>query len=322
MNLQNPRRAELTGVPFLNNALDFVLSRINALWAVEHYDDGTHKDINADSLTVAGDVTTDGTGTFTGNVTAQSGTAAREVEIGEVSDGGVNSLITGLKFADDADKWLVGIRPVESPGLSGYEYVWFDTNLSSIYPALRLVADSTNVIVALNAVFTSTVRGVQLGENASGKRFDSVNTLITRAQTGYLERGRSAYLGAWTAYVPTWAGSGSNPAIGDGTLSGKYSLIGTTCLVEINVLMGSTTTYGTGNWTFSLPVTAVDTAGCGSGRAFDSDAVLRYNLTSVPSTTTAWTASADAAATVLTSTSPFAWAQNDVLVLAFSYEIA
>ncbi len=43
MNLLNIRRAELSGIPYLNNALDFALTRINALWSVEHNVDGTHR---------------------------------------------------------------------------------------------------------------------------------------------------------------------------------------------------------------------------------------------------------------------------------------
>ena len=56
MNLQNPRRSELTGIPFLNNALDMVLAAINAIWAVEHNEDGTHGAITATSVTATDDV--------------------------------------------------------------------------------------------------------------------------------------------------------------------------------------------------------------------------------------------------------------------------
>ena len=59
------------------------------------------------------------------------------------------------------------------------------------------------------------------------------------------------------AYVPSWTGSGSNPAIGDGTLAGLYFQVGEIVIVSINVVAGSTTTFGSGTYNLSLPVPAV-----------------------------------------------------------------
>jgi hypothetical protein len=56
-------------------------------------------------------------------------------------------------------------------------------------------------------------------------------------------------------YTPTWTGSLTNPAIGNGTLSGEYVRIGDMCTVNIYCLMGSTTTFGTGSWRWDLPFT-------------------------------------------------------------------
>jgi hypothetical protein len=58
----------------------------------------------------------------------------------------------------------------------------------------------------------------------------------------------------WQSYTPTWSSSGSAPAIGNGELLGLYQLIGQkTYLMRIEFRPGSTTTYGTGNYTFSTP---------------------------------------------------------------------
>ncbi|MER5601525.1 hypothetical protein [Streptomyces sp. NPDC002265] len=57
---------------------------------------------------------------------------------------------------------------------------------------------------------------------------------------------------AWTSYTPTWTAS-SNPAIGNGTLAGQYIKIGRTCIAAVRVAMGSTTTYGSGGYSFGLP---------------------------------------------------------------------
>ncbi|MFJ3878075.1 hypothetical protein ACIPW5_11505 [Streptomyces sp. NPDC090077] len=61
--------------------------------------------------------------------------------------------------------------------------------------------------------------------------------------------------GDWVAYTPTWTAT-VNPSLGNGTIVGRYSLIGKTCHVRINMIMGSTTTYGSGEYKYLLPFTA------------------------------------------------------------------
>lgn len=66
-----------------------------------------------------------------------------------------------------------------------------------------------------------------------------------------------AGLGAWTTDTPTWATTGTAPALGNGTLTARYKLLDSkTCLYYLTFIAGSTTTYGTGTWSFTLPVTA------------------------------------------------------------------
>lgn len=63
---------------------------------------------------------------------------------------------------------------------------------------------------------------------------------------------------AWTTYTPTWTSSGTAPAIGNGTLLGRYMKIGRTVICHINMTTGSLSTYGTGNYNWSLPVQAAN----------------------------------------------------------------
>ena len=67
--------------------------------------------------------------------------------------------------------------------------------------------------------------------------------------------------GAWVTYTPTWTGSGSNPSLGNGVLVGKYSKIGRQVTIHINLIPGSTTTFGSGNYNFALPFAAASN-GC------------------------------------------------------------
>lgn len=77
-------------------------------------------------------------------------------------------------------------------------------------------------------------------------------------------------LGTGTSYTPVWASSGTAPAIGNGTLVGRYKLVGKRCTATFRLTAGSGTTYGTGVYNFSLPVQA-GSAMDWIGRAFIGD---------------------------------------------------
>ena len=59
--------------------------------------------------------------------------------------------------------------------------------------------------------------------------------------------------GAWTPYVPVWGSTGTPPALGNGTLVGSYHQVGKTVDIRVKLVPGSTSSYGTGNWNFTLP---------------------------------------------------------------------
>ncbi|MCX4974209.1 hypothetical protein [Streptomyces sp. NBC_00620] len=74
---------------------------------------------------------------------------------------------------------------------------------------------------------------------------------------------------AWTSYTPVWTAATTNPVIGNGVILGRYMKIGRTVLGHINVTMGSTTTYGAGDYSFTLPA-----AGAASGASLIGAAQL------------------------------------------------
>jgi hypothetical protein len=65
--------------------------------------------------------------------------------------------------------------------------------------------------------------------------------------------------GAWTSYGVTWTSTGTAPAVGNGALVGYYGKVGRVVTVKISLTSGSTTTYGTGVYIFSLPFAAATT---------------------------------------------------------------
>src|SRR5688572_9025428 len=79
----------------------------------------------------------------------------------------------------------------------------------------------------------------------------------------------------WTAYTPSWTGSVSNPVLNNGTLTGRYRRVTGSDLivVEGRLTCGSTTTYGSGTYYISVPVTPSATstlAAAGACYFFDS----------------------------------------------------
>lgn len=55
------------------------------------------------------------------------------------------------------------------------------------------------------------------------------------------------------AYGVVWASSGTQPAIGNGALNAEYCRNFNQVFVRINLAAGTTTTFGTGTWKWSLP---------------------------------------------------------------------
>ena len=60
---------------------------------------------------------------------------------------------------------------------------------------------------------------------------------------------------AWTSFVPSWTSSGTQPTLGNGTITGKYAQIGKTVIAHTQLILGNTSSAGTGSYRLSFPVT-------------------------------------------------------------------
>jgi hypothetical protein len=130
---------------------------------------------------------------------------------------------------------------------------------------------------------------------------------------------------AWTAYTPAWTGSTTNPVLNNGTLDARYNRVGKSIDLYIRIVMGSTTTYGTGSYSLALPATGNGTRWTFYADFFDSSASTTYLATGlVLSTGTAslFTAAGGGVVTAVTNIAPFTWAVGDQLVLNGRYEAA
>jgi len=139
--------------------------------------------------------------------------------------------------------------------------------------------------------------------------------------TGYI------YGMPWISYSPVWSTSGTQPVIGNGALIGRYLTIGPLCFVRIRLYVGTTTTFGTGAFQFSVPLTMNQAGGtmldAHGGDASDGQAAYRGmcrfdNANRV----TVFQQSTTPKMPVWTGTTPYAMASADELNIWGSYEIA
>lgn len=132
----------------------------------------------------------------------------------------------------------------------------------------------------------------------------------------------------WQAFTPTWSAATTPPALGNGTLAGRYTQVGKTVHFSIVLTAGTTTTFGTGTFRLTLPVAPEDRRWRFLVDALDTSAGMNWggwgiwdqangvvNI-AVPATTAG---NQDRGASV---TVPFAWATGDVLTISGTYEAA
>ncbi len=156
----------------------------------------------------------------------------------------------------------------------------------------------------------------------------SLNVSGSTNLTGSVTVNQSRIDNGWTAYTPEWTAASVNPVINNGTIEGYYKVIGKTCFVRGNIAMGSTTTFGTGEWYVSMPFTAshadailmtatlldngsgwYNATMAGARAGFNHKAPIQYQ-------------SAGGTANDINPTQPFTWASTDRFIWNGSYEIA
>jgi hypothetical protein len=82
---------------------------------------------------------------------------------------------------------------------------------------------------------------------------------------------------AWTSYTPAWSSTGTAPAINNGTLTGGYAQLNKLFLFRILLTVGSSTTFGTGVLSLSLPGTPRGAVGTWTWKGVGVDAsVAQY----------------------------------------------
>ena len=130
------------------------------------------------------------------------------------------------------------------------------------------------------------------------------------------------------SYTPAWYGSVSNPAIGNGTILGRYHRRGRLVTLWLRVLMGSTTTYGSGLWSFSLPNIRPTVVEGGAPNALgmcqisDTGTADSVGFSSISFDSPDYlVTAASLTGAICTATVPHTWADTDQLTLSISYQL-
>lgn len=131
----------------------------------------------------------------------------------------------------------------------------------------------------------------------------------------------TALSAAWTAYTPVWGASGTQPVLGNGTLVGSYRRVGRTVNVNVKLTMGSTTTFGTGTYTLSLPVLAI-AAVCAAGPLYILDAGTANRSGIAINSSTSVVQMVTSADTDVGQLVPQTFAVNDIIMFSMTYEAA
>lgn len=173
-----------------------------------------------------------------------------------------------------------------------------------VLPALTIAAGSDHIVIGPNSQNANAI--VDSSASVNG-------TFVTSAPV---------------TYAPVLTASTANPVIGNGVLRGEYSRNGSVIHVSVEYTVGSTDTFGTGTWRFSLPVTPPGQTGSptvelGQGYCRQAAGATFEFIQPVviPGTAFAVLQRAGAGGPQVTNAAPFAWATGDIVRFTIDYHL-
>lgn len=203
---------------------------------------------------------------------------------------------------------------------------------------IRVPVGANNTILRANA---SATGGVEWSATLAGLTLDTptiANFNNAQHDHGDADDGGTITIAAvsdlataWAAYVPTWTASVTNPTLGNGTAQGRYKQVGKIVHFVLEIVGGSTTTFGSGTYSFGLPVACVYTGGwvgapVGSAYALASTTQMQGVAQCVTATTVQATVTVDAAGVfggvVQLGSATAGWGSGAPIRLAGTYEAA
>jgi hypothetical protein len=126
-------------------------------------------------------------------------------------------------------------------------------------------------------------------------------------------------------YTVIWGSTGTQPVLGNGSIVGHYNQIANVVSLEISLTMGSTTTFGTGGYIFSLPIQAANkgVSYVGSWMGDNFGVQQEFGLARIDINATGVLLFAPIGTAVVsnvTNTVPHTWKDQDTIKLSIQYE--
>lgn len=257
----------------------------------EHNADGTHGDVTASSVRVAGPTTLAGDLTVEGDI---------DGPLGFASSVDVEGVVIGPET-----RFRYGPYPNESATADAETAA-----LEIAAPVLIPDADGTRDL---------GYRGTTNRRWRNGSFTGTVDAAVLYASSGLFERARSVAAGEWEAYTPTW----TNLTVGDGTVVARYTQIGTTVVFSVRITFGSTTSIS-GIPRVSLPAplqtSPLSLLGFGDVFAYEDGVGSHSGRGIVSSSTEVALYYGASPLAAISATAPFTWATGDVLHIMGAYE--
>lgn len=199
-----------------------------------------------------------GTPTFSGAVTLNGGGTMAGTFTGTPTFSGIPSFTTGINLSG---------RASYKGAFTGAEIAFASNPNSESFDRYRAYGDGKQEWGT-----GALTRDTNLYRNAAAElKTDGALTVVGALTAGSIT---GVNTGAWTTYTPAWtATTGTNPTLGNGTITGLYYRTGRMINVFVRLVWGSTSVAGSGggseNWLFGLPV--VPAAGWDGFRVFSAD---------------------------------------------------
>lgn len=161
--------------------------------------------------------------------------------------------------------------------------------------------------------------------NTTPATYTSGQTLTAAIMNAQVRDAISGLQAAWSDTATTWTAATTNPTLGNGVLTNRVNRTGKSIAVNLTLVFGSTTTIGSGAYTFTLPVASVFSTttyvNLGSASMRDTSASAnRIGAAILTSPSTFQIVAADG--TTVGSAAPWTWANNDILSINLEYEAA
>jgi hypothetical protein len=180
-----------------------------------------------------------------------------------LTGGGTSGAITvGIQDATTSVKGSVQLS--DSTSTTSSVLAATPTAVKSAYDLANAAIAKSTLTTAGDTLYRNATVPTRLGIGTAGQVL-TVNSGATAPEWSY--GGKS------TAFTTTWGVvSGTAPSLGNGALTAKYTRVGDFVYFAINLVAGSTTTFGSGTYTFTLPfaMTATENGIAGDASALDA----------------------------------------------------